>query len=204
MELFTIRAVGDLLRSAGLNDSVGWLTRNAARALLMASREISSWEGDEWALASDGDERALAWAGPDADRVPFAWLRARTGSGDGLFAGYQDDVEFGLRVAPPDESENFQLMREPELSMRPSRDLPFAMGPVREASVVFDTTHSGGSAPAVMSEVLIETTSSSTLLIAAELYEPNTWRLYNEMVVALPSLAVADRLEWSPPRLSWS
>ena len=48
--MMTQQAIADLMMSAGIVDGNEWLTRNVVAALLLASCEIDSWEGEEWAI----------------------------------------------------------------------------------------------------------------------------------------------------------
>jgi hypothetical protein len=92
----TEEAVADLLAAAGHPDEVGWITRNISSALAMASLEIRSWEGEEWALESDDEDQATLWARQDDPRVPYAWLRACADRRNPVVVTYQDDGVFGL------------------------------------------------------------------------------------------------------------
>ncbi len=53
LEMMTQQAIADLMMSAGIVDGNEWLTRNVLAALLLASCEIDSWEGEEWAIEYD-------------------------------------------------------------------------------------------------------------------------------------------------------
>jgi hypothetical protein len=74
---------------------------------------------------------------------------------------------------------------------------------VNQVEVVYDTLVEGGSAPGLVSEVLLHGDDCSTLLIAAEAYDRDEWRLYDESVVALSGLTDADALTWLPSRQPW-
>lgn len=122
----TAEAVTDLLASAGHPDEAGWISRNITAALLMASREIVSWEGVEWALDTDGGGEPTVWAGPADGRTPFAWLRARGRGWDAVVDIYQDDALFGLTFISPWDR---QLPVLDEGSWRTRRNLPLVTGP---------------------------------------------------------------------------
>ena len=176
------------------------MARNIAAGLLLASLDVVGWEGEEWALESGDDDEPLAWAEPDAPRVPFAWLRAIGRDRSAAIATYQDDDRFGLC---------FTLAGEPVLptvadrSLRPRRDIALATGRIHTVEVAYDTAAEGGAWPGLLSEVLLHTDDGSTLLVAAEAYARDEWHRHDESVVALPRPAAADELEWLPPRRPW-
>jgi hypothetical protein len=200
LQEMTEEAVADLLAAAGHPDEVGWIGRNITAALLMASLEIASWEGEEWALESDDGGEPAAWADPEDARTPYAWLRARSDRGDAVVDIYQDDAVFGL---------NFIPARDPGLpesdtgSRRSRRDLPLVTGTVNQVEVVYDTVVEGGASPGLVTEALLHGENRSTLLIAAEAYSRSEWHLYDESVVALTDPASVDALEWLPGRRHW-
>lgn len=180
-------------------DGIGWefLPRGGTRGGCL---DIHSWEGEEWALEQDAAGRPTRWAAETDERVAYAWLRARTNHGDRAIAVYQDDGLFGL---------NFQPTSIPDLPLhdvgilRPRQDIPLTRGPVNQIEVVYDTTADGASTSGVLTEVLLHADAGSTLLIAAEAYSADEWRLFDESVVSLPSLAAAERLTWIPARKPW-
>ena len=200
LRAMTEEAVAHLLVAAGHPNEVGWITRNIAAALLMASLEIASWEGEEWALESDHEDEPLAWATPADARTPYEWLRARADGRDALVRTYQDAELFGL---------SFLRNREPHLpasdigSLRLRRDLPLVTGRINQVDVVYDTLVEGGACPGLVTEVLLHGDAASTLLIAAEADSRSEWRLYDECVVALADTAAADALNWVPERQHW-
>ena len=200
LRAMTEEAVADLLAAAGLPDHVGWLTRNIAAGLMMASLDIESWEGEEWALESDDDEQATAWATPADRRTPFDWLRARTSQGQAQITTYQDDGVFGLNFIP---LQDCRLPALPEGERRPRQDLPLATGRISHVEIVYDTTVDGGAGPGLVTEALLRSKDRSTLLIAAEAYSGNEWCLYDESIVALTDPASADALDWLPERTRW-
>lgn len=200
LEAMTGEAVADLLSANDVADEVGWLTNNVTAALLLASGEFLSWEGEEWAVESGENDVALAWAGPADGRTPFAWLRGRGTRRDVVIDTYQDDGVFGLSFVPFVER---QLPESDEGSLRSRRAIPLVQGRINRVEVVLDTEVEGGSAPGLLSEVLLHGDSSSTLLIAAEAYSRDEWHLYDESVVVVPDLVVADALKWVPPRRKW-
>jgi hypothetical protein len=200
LQVMTDEAVADLLASAGYPDETGWITRNITAALLMASVEIVSWEGQEWALESDDRDELTVWAGPQDARTPYAWLRARSDVGEAVIDSYQDDGVFGL---------NFIPTRDPGLpesdtgSLRSCRDVPLVTGPVNQVEVVYDTLVEGGACPGLVTEALLHGDNRSTLLIAAAAYSRSEWHLYDGSVVALTDPRAADTLEWVPERRPW-
>jgi len=200
VQAMTEEAVADLLAAAGYPDEVGWITRNLSAALAMASLDIFSWQGEEWALESDADDRPTRWAGPGDPRVAFEWLRASSDRRSPVVVTYQDDGIFGLNFI----SDAKRCLRQAgDGSLRPRSDIPLIRGQVDQVEVVYDTLAEDGSCPGLVSEVLLHGDSSQTLLIAAEAYAPEEWHLYDECVVALTGLAEADKLTWFPGRHSW-
>lgn len=201
LESMTVAATSDLLEHAGLPDHVGWITRNLAAALRLASWDIQSWEGEEWAVDIGREGDAIAWVRPEHLRTPFAWLRARGATRSATIGTYQDDALFGLSFLP---------FVEPTLpssgvgSLRPRSDLALARGPIMRADVVYDTRVAGRAVAGLVTEVVLHTASRDAVhLIAAEAYGPDEWRLYDESVVALSGLENARRVEWIPPRTDW-
>jgi hypothetical protein len=87
--------------------------------------------------------------------------------------------------------------------LRPRRDIALVTGPIEHVEIVFDTLVADASSPGVLTEALFRATGHSTLLVAAEAYSRDVWRLYDESVVALAGLEVADRLDWLPERSRW-
>ncbi len=200
LEAMTREAVADLLAAAGLPDNVGWITKNISAALLLASCEVVGWEGEEWALESRSDDVALAWAMPTDGRTPFAWLRARGTDRDSLITVYQDDAVFGLSFLP---TVDLQLPGSDEGSLRSRQDVPLVAGRINKVEVVLDTLVEGGSAPGLVTEVLLHGDASSSLLLAAESYSRGEWHLYDESVVVLPDVSASDAIDWIPPRRKW-
>ncbi len=113
---------------------------------------------------------------------------------------YQDDAVFGLSFLPFVDR---QLPVSDEGSLRSRREIPVVTGRINKVEVVLDTLVEGGSAPGLVTEVLLHGDTSSTLLIAAEAYSRGEWHLYDESVVVVPDVVVADALEWVPPRRKW-
>jgi hypothetical protein len=200
LEEMTMTAVADLLAAAGLADDNGWVTRNITAALLFASCDIVSWEGEEWALESGADEEASAWAGPGDPRTPYAWLRARGVASDAVIGVYQDDANFGLCFIPTTEP---CLPESDTGSLRSRRDIPLTCGRINQVEVVYDTVVEGGRCSGLVSEALLHGERASTHLIAAEAYSRDEWHLYDESVVALTDPAAADALDWIPARRRW-
>ncbi|MFT4227051.1 hypothetical protein [Micropruina sp.] len=201
LEEMTSTATSDLLAGVGLEDPVGWITSNITAALLLASIEVESWEGEEWALESSSDDQAAAWATNDEPRIPFAWLRARQADRDSLITVYQDDAVFGLSFT---NSDWCPLLPPSDTgSLRSRRDVPLTRGRINQVEVVYDITVEGCLAPGLVTEVLLHGDTASTLLIAAEAYSRDEWHLYDESVVALPDPAQADTLAWIPTRTIW-
>ncbi|WP_454041400.1 hypothetical protein [Cellulosimicrobium sp. Marseille-Q8652] len=199
----TREAVSDLLAAAGFADEVGWVTANIAAALLFASLDVASWEGEEWALESGDNDAPLAWATADDFRTPFAWLRARTTEQNAVVGVYQDDAAFGLDFSP---------RRQPRMlpdvdagSMRSRRGIPVVHGRLTQVDALYDTVADGLASPGrgVLTEVLIRGDNGSALLVAAEAYSRGEWHLYDESVVILADMAVADSLAWIPRRQQW-
>ncbi len=166
----------------------------------MASLEIQSWEGEEWALESDDEGQATAWAAAADRRTPFDWLRARTNQEQALVSTYQDDGVFGLNFIPLQDR---QLPALPEGELRPRQGLPLATGRISQVEIVYDTTVDGGACPGLVTEALLRSKDRSTLLIAAEAYSRKEWHLYDESIVALTDPAAADALAWLPERTRW-
>jgi hypothetical protein len=200
LDEMTRTAVADLLAAAGLADEHGWVTRNIAAALLFASYEIVTWEGEEWALESGPNDEALAWAEPDDPRTPYAWLRAKSRTADSVISVYQDDANFGLCFIP---SSGPRLPEFATGSLRPRRDIPLTRGRVERVELAYDTTVKGGHSPGLVTEVRLHGESTTTHLIAAEAYSRNEWHLYDESVTALTNPTAADTLAWFPPRQRW-
>lgn len=200
LEAMTQEAVADLLAAIDVPDEAGWLTMNIAAALLLAAGEFHSWEGLEWAIESGENDEALAWAEASDGRTPFAWLRGRGVVRDVVIDIYQDDGVFGLSFLP---FVGRRLPESDEGSLRSRSQIPVVTGRINKVEVVVDTLVEGGSAPGLVTEVLLHGDSSSTLLIAAEAYSRDEWHLYDESVVIVPGISVADALEWFPPRRRW-
>lgn len=200
LEEMTREAVADLLSSAGLADEVGWLTRNIAAALQFASVDIDAWEGLEWALESGAGDEALTWAGPDAARTPYAWLRAIGDHSEPVITIYQDDANFGLSFLPTGDC---TLPESEEGSLRPQPQLPLVRGPITHVELAFDTTVDGGQGPGLVTEVVLYGDGTSTLLLAAEAYSRDEWHLHDESVVAVSDPRRADELLWVPVRQGW-
>jgi hypothetical protein len=195
----TSAAVEDLFGAVG-RPANRWLTSNITAGLLLASLEVIRWEGEEWAVESGPDGAPVAWAEPGDLRTPYAWLRARCTVGEAAIDIYQDDSAFGLSFT------HFPRREVPEVdvgSLRSRRDIPLVRGPIKRVDVVCDTLVKGALCPGVVTEALLRGDSESTLLIAAEAYSRAEWHLYDESVVALSSLADADKLQWLPPRRAW-
>lgn len=202
LEEMTLEAVADLLAARRLRDPVGWFAKNISAALLIASCEVTGWEGPEWAVESGEDDIALEWAEPTSGRTPFAWLRAKATDREVVIDIYQDDGYFGLDFLP---TFNPQLADFDTGSLRARLDAPVLTGRINKVEVVFDTEVELKrlSGPGVVSEVLLHGDTSSSLLIAAEAYSRDEWHLYDESVVVLPDVAVADALPWIPARRKW-
>lgn len=197
----TREAVSDLLAAAGLADEVGWMTGNITAALLFASLDVTSWEGEEWALESGDDDAPRAWATADDLRAPFAWLRARTTEQNAVVGIYQDDAVFGLNFSP---AQTQPVLPDVDAgSVRSRRDVPVVHGRLTRVDAVYDTEVDGAVAPGVFTEVLLRGDLGSALLIAAEAYSRHEWHLYDESVVVLADLAAADSLAWIPHRQPW-
>ena len=200
LEAMTQEAVADLLAAADLPDSVGWITKNISAALLLASSEVLAWEGEEWALAAGEGDVPPVWGTPSDDRMPFAWIRGRGVDHESLIGIYQDDGVFGLCFIPAVDP---KLPESDAGSLRSRRDVPVVTGRINKVEVAFDTSVEGGSAPGLVTEVLLHGDTSSTLLIAAEAYSRDEWHLYDESVVVVADVAAADALTWVPPRRAW-
>lgn len=202
LEAMTLEAVADLLAARRLQDPGGWITKNIAAALLLASCEVAGWEGAEWAVESGDDDLALQWATPTGGRTPFAWLRATGTDREVVIDTYQDDAFFGLRFLP---TFNPQLADYNTGSLRARMDAPLLTGKINKVEVVLDTEVEERwlDGPGVVSEVLLHGDTSSSLLIAAEAYSRDEWHRYDESVVVVPDVAVADRLDWIPHRRKW-
>jgi hypothetical protein len=191
---FTHEATVDLLAGVLRADSIGWLAANIARALALTGRTVLGWTGVEEPLELATDSVGTQFSEVDAERVPFAWLRARLDEGEVGISIYQDDADFGLRFEPrcPFTLEAFS---KGEYRLHPEAALP--VGLVQSTEVVLDT---GVCATAVLSEITFRIDGVATLLIAAEAYGPDEWYLYDESVVVLRDPSAADRLEWYPQR----
>jgi hypothetical protein len=200
LDAMTTAAVGDLFSAAGLAGGTGWLERNVTSGLLWASRDVTSWEGEEWDLESGPDDQPKAWAQPDDARTPYAWLRTMSNHGAALIGIYQDDAAFGLTFTP---FVNHQLPESDAGSRRSRRDIPLVTGPIRQVEIVCDTLAEGVTAPGLITEALLHGDTGSTLLIAAEAYSRDEWHLYDESIVTLASLEDADALDWVPARQRW-
>lgn len=193
----TREAVGDLLTAAGLADPAGWLAANIAEALLFASREIIGWEGEEWAVDSDpASGEALAWAEPEARRVPFSWLLVRCGEESRAIDIYQDNAAYGL---------DFRSSRVPDLrpaigSHRPRSGMPMPRGQVRSVEVLCDTIDPGAARAGVVSEVALHLDDETVHLIAAMAHGEDEWHRSGDSVVWLRGPDVSDSLGWIPPR----
>ncbi len=200
LDAMTREAVSELLAAANLPDQHGWIAENISTALVLASKEVESWEGEEWALESDPDGMAIVWSEPDAARTPYAWLRAIGADTSAVVTVYQDDALFGLSFVPPVE------LRLPEVdlgSRRSRRSIPLVCGRINYVEVVYDTAVKGGRDPGLVTEVLLHCDNATTLLIAAEAYSQQEWHLFDESVVALTEPTVADALIWIPERRRW-
>lgn len=195
----TFAAVDDLFGAVGKTAN-HWLTSNITAGLLLASREVNQWEGEEWAVESGPDEAPVAWAERGDPRTPYAWLRARCAIGEAVIDIYQDDATFGLSFTP---SSSREVPAVDVGSLRSRRDIPLVRGPIKGVEIVCDTLVEGPLGPGVVTEALLHGDSGSTLLIAAEAYSRDEWHLYDGSVVALSSLADADKLQWLPPRRTW-
>lgn len=200
LEAMTQEAVSDLLAGAHVADEVGWLTRNISAALLLASRHVLTWQGEEWALESEEDIASNVWASPAEGRTPFAWLRGRGIEHSSLIGVYQDESAFGLCFIPTFDP---QLPDVDQGSRRSCRDAPLVTGRINGVEVVLDTSIGEESVQELVTEALLHGDTSSTLMIAAEAYSRHEWHLYDESVVVLPGTASADALAWVPPRRAW-
>lgn len=200
LEAMTVEAVSDLLSAAGFADPVGWISRNIAAGLLLASCNVLTWEGEEWALESGDLDVPIAWAAPGDLRVPYAWLRARCRGSERLISIYQDDAFFGLSFLSPVDH---RLPDSDSGSLRSRTGIDLACGEIRAVEVAFDTTVECAEDAGLVTEALLHGERGTTLLVAAEAYSRNEWHLYDESVVALPSLESADRVEWVPHRAPW-
>jgi hypothetical protein len=197
----TQEAVADLLAAAELPDPNGWTANNIAAALQLASLDITAWEGEEWALESGEHDEALDWAGAEDTRIPFAWLRAKAVDRDAHIGIYQDDSVFGLSFIPATDP---PALGPPTGSLRPRHDIPLVTGRITAVDLAYDTLIDGGSAPGLTTEALLHGDRRSTLLLAAEAYSRNEWRLHDESVVAVREPATADTLDWIPARRPWT
>lgn len=196
----TATAVADLLAAAGLADDVGWITQNIAAALAWAAEDVSGWEGQEWALASDPADAPVTWASPVDGRIPFAWLRALSSGGSRVVGVYQDDAVFGLDFT---ELWTRELPSNDQGSLRARRGIPLAHGPIRSVEVAFDITVEGGSSPGLVTEALLHGEQGGLLLIAAEAYGVEEWHLHDESVVAVPQPERVGAMTWVPARQRW-
>lgn len=200
LEAMTREAVADLLAAGGWTDDHGWITKNISAALLLASSRVTGWEGEEWALESGADDEPLEWAASGSGRTPLLWLRALGADRDIFITTYQDDDLFGLNFLWASDR---PLPESDTGSLRSRSDLPLLTGPINKVEVVFDTTVHSRGGRGMLSEVLLHGETSSSLLIAAEAYSRDDWRLYDESVVVLPDATTADMLDWHPPRRKW-
>ena len=196
----TTTAVADLLSAVGLADEVGWLTRNLAAGLLWAREIVTSWEGEEWPVESGPSDEPLRWSSEADGRMPFAWLRALTTDGSRVVGIYQDDGVFGLDFT---EQHLHDLPSADKGFLRSRRGIPLACGEIRAAEVVYDTTVEGGSCAGLVTETLLNVGTGAVLLIAAEAYGADEWRLFDESVVVLPEPARVREMNWIPARQSW-
>lgn len=202
LEAMTQESVADLMASAQIPDRSGWLGRNVSAALLLASSELRSWEGMEWALEVD-DDVPLAWATPSDGRTPFHWLRGKGTDRDVVVSIYQDDGAFGLCFIPYGDLTPYVPYQHGG-EIRPRWDVPLVTGRIQKVEAVLDTLAEECAEPGILSEVLLHGEVSRTLLIAAEAYSRTEWKLYDESVVVLDGIASADALEWFPARRRWS
>lgn len=200
LNAMTMAAVNELFSGTGLAGDTSWLERNVTSGLLLASRDVASWEGEEWALESGPDGQPQAWAHPDDRRTPYAWLRTNTDQGASLIDIYQDDAVFGLTFM---SFVDHQLPASDVGSLRSRRDIQLVTGPIKQVEIVCDTLVEGARESGLITEALIHGDSGSTLLIAAEAYSQGEWHLYDESIVALVSLDDADTLDWMPARQQW-
>lgn len=202
LEAMTLEAVADLMAARRLQDPVGWLAKNISTALLLASCEVTGWEGAEWAVESGDDDVALEWAAPTSGRTPFSWLRATGTDREVVIHTYQDDGYFGLDFLPTFHP---QLADFNDGLLRARLDAPLLTGRINKVEVVLDTEveQNWFRGPGVVSEALLHGDTSSSLLIAAEARSRDEWCLYDDAVVVLPGVAVADALDWVPPRRKW-
>jgi hypothetical protein len=136
LEEMTLEAVADLLAARRLRDPVGWFARNITAALLLASCEVTGWEGAEWAVESGEDDIALEWAEPTSGRTPFAWLRPKGTDREVVIHIYQDDGYFGLDFLP---TFNPLLADFDTGLLRARLDAPVLTGRINKVEVVFDT-----------------------------------------------------------------
>ncbi len=144
-----------------------WTTKNIAAGLLLATAEVSSWEGLEWGLESDTEDEPLAWAAPKDARTSFAWLCAQGKTKTWHVDTGADDALFGLTFS---SEVSRALPREAAGSWRPRHDLPLATGHIRAVEIVYDTTLDLGTPPGLVTECLLHGDIASTHLIAAEAY----------------------------------
>lgn len=195
----TTEAIDDLLKSVDPGDD-SWLRRNLTAGLLLAARDVASWEGEEWALELGPDDQPLVWAKPSDPRTPYAWLCAKSQTDSALIGIAQDDAVFGLSFIP------FQDRALPTVdvgALRSRRNIPLVTGPIKQVEIVVDTLVDGGVGAAVLTEALLHGEAGSTHLIAADAYSREEWHLYDEAIVALAGLPVADGLQWTPERTRW-
>lgn len=202
LESMTLEAVTDLLAASRLHDPVGWFAKNISAALLLASCEVTGWEGAERAVEPGEDDVALEWAAPTSGRTPFEWLRAKATDREVVIHIYQDDGYFGLDFLP---TFNPELADFDTGLLRARLDPPLLTGRINKVEVVFDTEveQEWFRGPGVVSEVLLHGDTSSSLLIAAEARSRDEWCRYDESVVVLTDVATADALDWIPPRRRW-
>ncbi|HEY0473021.1 MAG TPA: hypothetical protein VGD34_15215 [Kribbella sp.] len=196
---FTHEATADLLAGVLHAESTGWLAANIARALALTGRNVLGWTGVEEPVELADELTGTQFAGPGAERVPFAWLRARLDEGEAGISIYQDDAHFGIRFEPrcPFTLEAFS---KGEFRLHPEAPLP--VGFIHATEVVIDSSvrTTGAGEEAVLTEVTLHIGDESVLLIAAGAYGPDEWHIYDESLVVLRDAAAADRLEWFPQR----
>lgn len=206
LQEMTLEAVSDLLGNIVPAAQLHWDARNITGALLLASKDVVSWEGEEWALDCEpapepgASEVPTAWSEPGDPRTPYDWLRARCVGSDAHISGYQDGGLFGLRFV------DVSARALPSVGtglLRPASAMTLSRGRITSVDAAFDTTIDEDGVAGLLTEVFLRGDSGTTLLIAAEAYSREEWRLYDESIVALTDTTVADRLAWHPPRPSW-
>lgn len=194
----TVDAVEGLFADAGLAESSRRSMENLATALCLAATEILGWEGMEWPV--DPLAESLVWAGLDAPRVPFDWLRVHTVDGLVMIDTQQDDALFGLNFLRPPESRELPFALQGDLL--PRRDLAITGGVIVRVGAVFDTT-TPDLEPGILTECLLQGNESSVLLIAADDDGEDDWYPFGESVAVLTDPVAADVLGWLPPRTVW-